>query len=98
MGTFVLSPEAEGDLGLIKRYLLREAGVRITRYVLRQLLDGIRFAAKNPEAGHVREDLTGEAVKFWPVFSYLIVYDPATKPVEIVRILHGKREVEEILD
>jgi toxin ParE1/3/4 len=75
MGAFILSPEAEGDLGLIKRYPLREAGVRITRYVLRELLNGMRFAATNPEVGHVREDLTGEPVKFWPVFSYLIVYD-----------------------
>jgi len=37
-------------------------------------------------------------VRFWPVFSYLIVYDPLKKPVEIVRVLHGKRDVEEILE
>jgi plasmid stabilization system protein ParE len=36
-------------------------------------------------------------VRFWAVFSYLIVYDPAKKPIEIVRVLHGKRDVKEIL-
>jgi hypothetical protein len=32
-------------------------------------------------AGHYREDLTDPPLKFWTVFSYLIVYDPAKRPV-----------------
>jgi antitoxin ParD1/3/4/toxin ParE1/3/4 len=47
--------------------------------------------------GHVREDLTDEPVKFWPVNSYLIVYDPTARPVEIARVIHGHREVSAIL-
>ena len=42
----------------------------------------------------LEEDLTGEFVKFWSVFSYLIVYDPSKKPVQIARVLHGKRDAE----
>jgi antitoxin ParD1/3/4/toxin ParE1/3/4 len=53
--------------------------------------------ASNPESGHLRQDLTPLPVKFWPVFSYLIVYDPAARPVAIVRVLHGRRDVESIL-
>ena len=49
-------------------------------------------------SGHVREDLTSRPLKFWPVYSYLIVYDPVTKPVQIMRVLHGMRDVEEILN
>jgi len=98
MNAFILSPEAERDLDVIKGYLLDEAGVRIVRHVMGELRAGIRFVARNPQAGHVREDLTDERVRFWPVFSYLIVYDPLKKPVEIVRVLHGKRDVEEILE
>jgi antitoxin ParD1/3/4/toxin ParE1/3/4 len=37
-------------------------------------------------------------VKFWPVYSYLIVYDPEAKPVQVIRVLHGLRDVEEILN
>ena len=40
----------------------------------------------------------GRPVKFWPVYSYLIVYDPETKPVQVIRVLHGMRDVEEILN
>jgi len=30
--------------------------------------------------------------------AYLIVYDPDSKPIQILRILHGMRNVEEILN
>jgi antitoxin ParD1/3/4/toxin ParE1/3/4 len=53
---------------------------------------------REPGAGHVREDLTSTPVKFWPVYSYLIVYDPETRPIQIIRVLHGMRDVEEILN
>ena len=43
-----------------------------------------------PGIGHLREDLTRRPVKFWPVYSYLIVYDPETK--------HGNRDIGEILN
>jgi plasmid stabilization system protein ParE len=36
-------------------------------------------------------------VKFLPVYSYLIVYRPESKPLQVVAILHGYRDVEQIL-
>jgi len=36
-------------------------------------------------------------VKFFSVYSYLIVYRPEMKPLQIVSILHGRRDVEQIL-
>jgi len=41
--------------------------------------------------------LTDEAVKFFPIYSYLIVYRPDTKPLQVVAILQGRRDVEQIL-
>ncbi len=55
------------------------------------------FLGNTPGAGHLREDLTDEPVKFWSVFSYLIIYDPIAQPIEIARIVHGSREVSAIL-
>ena len=46
---------------------------------------------------HRRKDLTDEDVKFFPVYSYLIVYRPETKPLQIVSLFHGRRDVEQIL-
>ena len=66
--------------------------------VLRRLSSGkIGYLAANPGGGHWRRDLTDESVRFYSVYSYLIVYRPQTKPLEVVAILHGGRDLEELL-
>ena len=35
----------------------------------------MRRLAQTPLMGHLREDLTDEPVRFWSVYSYVIVYD-----------------------
>ena len=47
-------------------------------------------------AGQMRKDLTSRSLRFWTLQrfpNYLIVYDPATTPLQIIRILHGMRDV-----
>jgi len=97
MKGYFLSPEAGADLEEIKSYLLQETSLPVTRYVVRELRLGMQFLSSTPEAGHHREDLTDDAVLFWPVFSYLIVYNAATVPIEIARVLHANRDVATIL-
>jgi antitoxin ParD1/3/4/toxin ParE1/3/4 len=92
-----LSKEASEDLRGIRRYLEGNAGKSVARYVLQSLRDAIRLLGERPGIGHSREDLTDEPLKFWPVFSYLIIYDPAPRPIEIVRVVHGNRDVEQML-
>jgi|SRR6266849_1042159 len=98
MKRFVLTKPAERDLDAVKNYLVERAGPTIARRVLRDLRKALDLLGSQPGAGHVREDLTSRPVKFWPVYSYLIVYDPKTKPIQIVRVLHGSRNIEEILN
>lgn len=93
MTRYILSPEAVEDIGEIRSYLLEEATVSVARYVLRELRKHIEFLAKNPGSGHLRKDLTEQPVKFWPVFSYLIVYQSDKRPIEVVRVLHGNRDL-----
>jgi toxin ParE1/3/4 len=88
-----LSPEAEQDLDEIRRYLTRQGGPATARHVLRELREAMQLLAGAPGVGHSREDLTEEPVKFWAVFSYLIVYDPATRPIGVARIIHGPQDV-----
>jgi antitoxin ParD1/3/4 len=71
------------------------------RYVLSPeaaILDRIAFLASHPDAGHWRRDLTDASVKFFPVYSYLIVYRHGTEPVQLVSILHGHRNLGHILE
>lgn len=57
-----------------------------------------RFLASAPEAGQHREDLTDAPLKFWTAFSYLVVYDPTKRPIELIRVIHGARDVPSLLD
>jgi toxin ParE1/3/4 len=77
--SYLLSPESQDDLRKIRDYLASRGGRRLARYVLQEIAAAFRLLASHPEAGHFRGDLTSLPVKFWPVFSYLIVYDPAAR-------------------
>ena len=98
MKRFVLTRPAERDLDQIKNFLIQKAGPTITRKVFQDIRGALKLLGSEPGIGHVREDLTNRPVKFWPVYSYLIVYDPETKPVQILRVLHGMRDVEDLLN
>jgi antitoxin ParD1/3/4/toxin ParE1/3/4 len=94
--TFLLSAEAIEDLDEIWLYIARDSIDAADRVEL-ALREAMRLLGERPGIGHVREDLTERAVKFWPVFAYLIVYDPGKRPVEIVRILHGALDIPSLL-
>jgi antitoxin ParD1/3/4/toxin ParE1/3/4 len=94
---YVLAPEAALDLVDIWRYIGKQSSLAIADRVEKVILDRIGFLAGAPDAGHWRKDLSDKPVKFFPVYSYLIVYLPGTKPLQVVSILHGHRNVEQIL-
>lgn len=94
---YVLAPEAALDLVGIRHYLRLKASVEIADRVESAIREKMAFLAHVPGAGHRRLDLTSLPLKFFRVYSYLIVYKPETRPLEIVAILHGYRDVERVL-
>jgi toxin ParE1/3/4 len=94
---YVLAPRAAQDLVEIWRYIKGHSSVSTADRVESVIRDRIVFLSRRPGAGHWRRNLTDEDVKFSPVYSYLIVYRPETKPLQVVSILHGRRDVERIL-
>jgi plasmid stabilization system protein ParE len=94
---YILAPDAALDLVQIWRYVKNKSSVEMADRVESTIRDKIAFLARTPAAGHWRKDLTDESVKFFPVYSYLIVYRPETKPLQVAAILHGYRDIEELL-
>jgi len=94
---YVLAPEAALDLFEIWRYIKKQASAEVADRVESAIRDKIVFLTKRPSAGHWRKDLTDATVRFFPVYSYLIVYRPDTKPLQVVSILHGHRDIARIL-
>jgi len=94
---YTLAPEAARDLVEIWRYLKKESGQETADRVESVIRSKFVYLADFPAAGHWRRDLTSAEVRFFSVYSYLIVYRPETKPLEIVSILHGSRDVAGVL-
>ncbi|HWZ96740.1 MAG TPA: type II toxin-antitoxin system RelE/ParE family toxin [Candidatus Dormibacteraeota bacterium] len=94
---YLLAPQAAEDLVEIWRYVKEQGSLEVADRVESVIRDKFAFLAANPEAGHIRENLTDANVKFFPVYSYLIVYRLGTSPLQIVSILHGRRDVERLL-
>jgi plasmid stabilization system protein ParE len=94
---YFVAPQAALDLVEIWRYIKEHSSIAMADRVESAILEKFAFLAKSPEAGHRRKNLTDEDVKFFPVYSYLIVYRPKTEPLQIVSVLHGRRDVERVL-
>ena len=94
---YVLAPDAAFDLVEIWRYIQERSSTEMANHVESVIRDKISFLSKKPTVGHYRRNLTDADVRFLTVYSYLIVYRPKTKPLQVVSILHGRRDVEHIL-
>ena len=98
MTVYVLTPSAQQDLVRIRDYYLEEAGYRVARQMLVEFVEAFRFLARNPGAGHKREDLAEDRpVLFWPMRDYLILYRPGTIPLQIITIARGSQDIPRII-
>src|SRR5215475_7963062 len=98
MSRYVLSPEAAGDLVDIWNYIEQQSRAEIADRVVADIRAKIGLLCGSPGIGHRRKDLSEQDVRYFAAYSYLIVYRPTTKPLQVVSILHGRRDVERILD
>jgi antitoxin ParD1/3/4 len=86
MNDYRFTPEAENDLFEIWRYIARDS-VAAANGVETAIHDACFF-------------LTALPVHFWTVQrypTYVLVYRPETQPLEIVRVLHGRRDLKRLL-
>jgi antitoxin ParD1/3/4/toxin ParE1/3/4 len=93
-----MAAQALADLDEIWWYVFEDRADSVTAD---KVIDGIYAQAcklaEMPGMGHKREDLADEALRFWPVYDYLIIYRPETDPIEIARVLHSARDIQRIL-
>jgi toxin ParE1/3/4 len=66
-------------------------------HVLRRLRERIEKLAQAPGIGHTRGDLSRRPVRFWSEWSYYIVYETSDRGILVVRVLHGARDIEDLL-
>ena len=96
MVEYIYSPQARLDLLGIWEHIA-EDDLDMADRVEQEIREAVIMLARNPGVGHLRRDLTSKPVRFWAVHSYLVIYDPATQPTEVVRVLSGYRDIAGLL-
>lgn len=94
---YELTAAARLDLLHIWNYLAENASLNVADKVISDIERAMRKLVKTPWLGHRREDLTQRDVLFYLVHSYLIIYRPERKPLHVLRVLHGARDVQSLL-
>jgi plasmid stabilization system protein ParE len=98
---FDLSVHAAGDRRS-GRYLVvyRGGQSEAANRVETEIVASCRRLARYPLMGSKRQDITSLPVRFWTVAkfpNYVIVYRPETAPIQVIAVLHGKRDLKEAL-
>jgi plasmid stabilization system protein ParE len=96
MAAYVLSAEALQDLQDIWDFIASD-NVTAADRLEDEFFEAFERLAERPLMGHTRSDLTVQDVPFWPVGSYLIVYRSAPTALQVVAVLHGARDVTEMI-
>jgi plasmid stabilization system protein ParE len=96
MFPYVLSPDALQDLQEVCDFIAADNLPAADR-LENEFFDAFEMLAERPRMGHTRSDLTERDVRFWPVGSYLIVYRSVPPALQIIAVLHGARDVAEVI-
>lgn len=98
MSGYVVSPEAMKDLQEIGEYIAQDNFDTAINF-LKQLENRCQDTATNPGAGRRRDEIT-PGLRSVTHGSYVIFYRvaPSKAGVEIVRVLHGARDLKRLFE
>jgi toxin ParE1/3/4 len=92
MTRVVISGKARGDFREIIAYLTHYAGPLIAKRYAADIDDCLTLIAEHPGIGAPRPEL-GLDIRIRMVRPYVVIYAYSGEAVEILRILHGKRNI-----
>ena len=93
MNRYALTPRAAEDLDEIWEFVFEDKSPERADAVIERIRESLELVASMPSMGHCRDDLADESLRVWSVYSYLIVYRPDQRPIEVVRIVGGYQDI-----
>jgi len=91
VGQVRITDQADADLLQIATFIAEDKPDAARRLI--DLIDEkCRLLASSPEIGWLRNDLSARLRSF-PVGSYIIFYRPIEDGIEVIRVLHGARDL-----
>lgn len=89
-----LSPLAENDLADLADYIALDSPDAALRLIGR-IEQACRMLGDRPLLGRARPDIAVDAHS-WVVGRYLILYRPKGREIEVVRVVHGARNLDDL--
>jgi len=90
-----VAPRAERDLDDIWHYVANESGsIEIANRLIDSITDQFFFLAGFPYLGRSRDEDFGVGYRSFAVGEYVIVYCLDAEDVLILRVTHGRRDIE----
>jgi toxin ParE1/3/4 len=86
------SPQAEADVTAIWEFVA-EDNIRAADALLDRIEAAFDMLAEMPRAGRAREDLAPKLRSF-PVGNYVVFYLPVPDGIEVVRVMHARRDID----
>jgi len=98
MSTVVVRPRALDDLAEIWAYIADDSPDQAEAFV--DLLDSkFQALSRRPGLGRRRPELTPDIdIRSLAVGRYVVFYLPLSRGIEVVRVLHGSRDIESIFE
>ena len=92
----MLSIEAKSDLSEILLDVADDSPVTAER-LRSEIYAACQRLGRSPGIGHYHEELLDRGYRFWNFYSYVVCYVWETKPIQIVAIVHGARDLASFL-
>lgn len=94
-----VAPQAVADLDNIWYYVAKESGsVEIANRLIDSITRRFFLLASHPYLGRARDDDFGAGSRSFPAGEYVIVYCVENGDVLILRVAHGRRDIEALFD
>jgi plasmid stabilization system protein ParE len=90
---YEVSAEAQLDLIQIWQRIAQDS-IELADRVEGEFYSLFESLAHMPGQGNSRRDLTKRPVLFFPLHSFLVVYQPEVNPIRIMAVLRGNLEVQ----
>ena len=89
---FVLTPEAKNDLKEILLDIAEDSPDTAER-LRSEFYEGLQSLGRSPGIGHYPEELLSRKYRFWNFYSYVVAYVWEAKPIQVVSVVHGARDL-----
>lgn len=97
MSRYLITRRADRDLDEIWQRIARDRGSDVADRIDQEFHEQMSLLADHPKIGHHRADVKNRHYRFWPLYSFVIVYRFERKPITVSRVLHGARVFRRII-